>query len=71
MTDRVKGFTVTLKDDVRIDDIEQLQNAILCMKGVIDVEPSIADHNDHMNRERVKWELYEKIQNFLSDILKN
>ncbi len=61
MTDRVKGFTVTLEKDIRIDDVEEIQNAIAMIKGVIQVEPSISTSEDHMSRERAKYEMRNKI----------
>jgi hypothetical protein len=43
MTDRVKGFTVVLDKDFRIDDVEVTQNAIAMIKGVSSVQPIIAN----------------------------
>lgn len=54
MTDRVKGFTVTLEKDIRIDDVEDIINAIKMVRGVAHVEPSITTSDDHMNREMIK-----------------
>jgi hypothetical protein len=65
MTDRVKGFTVTLEYDVRIDDVEVILNAVRMIKGVANVELSISTHDDHMNRERLKWELKDKFYEFM------
>ena len=69
MTDLVKGFTITLEKDIRIDDIEDIKKALLMIKGVIDVEPSILTHNDHMIRERVKLETKNKFIKFLQSEL--
>lgn len=65
MTDRIKGFIVTLENDIREDDCEHIINAIKMVKGVIDVSPSISDSSDHMNRERVKYELKDKFYSFM------
>jgi hypothetical protein len=65
MTDRVKGFIVTLAEDVRIDDIEPTMQAISMIKGVVDVQPSIVDSNDHINRMQVLSKIREKFINFL------
>lgn len=68
MTDRVKGFYVTLKKDVRIDDVEPIMNAIEMISGVAKVTPSVTDAADHVARVRAKQELYEKIFNiFMED----
>ena len=61
MTDRVKGFTVTLEKDIRIDDVEEILSAVRMIRGVAHVEPSITTHNDHMNRQRIKGELLMKL----------
>ena len=70
MTDRVKGFTVTLEKDIRIDDVEVITQSILMIRGVAHVEPSISTHEDHMSRERVKYELREKFWKFYQELLK-
>jgi len=67
MTDRVKGFTVTLEEDIRIDDFETILNAVKMIKGVASVEPSIVTPDDHINRERMKMEVYQKLQKVILD----
>lgn len=69
MTDRVKGFTVTLEHDIRIDDVEVILNAVRMIKGVAHVEPSISTHEDHMASERLKWELRDKFYDFMKENL--
>jgi len=61
MTDRVKGFTVTLKEDIRIDDVEPILNAVRMIQGVVHVEPSITTSEDHMNRQVIKSQLLTKL----------
>lgn len=61
MTDRIKGFVVTLDKDYRVDDVEEIRRALLMVKGVLSVDSSVADISDHMNRERVRIELHEKL----------
>ncbi len=65
MTDRVKGFMVALDRDIRVDDVRPILAAIKMIKGVIAVEPSVTDHNDWMNRSRIRRELGEEIWNVL------
>jgi len=67
MTDRVKGFTVTLEKDIRIDDVEVILNAVKMIKGVAHVEPSISTSDDHFARERVKMEMREKIWRIIDE----
>lgn len=43
MTDRINAITVVLENDIRDDDAEALLNAIRMIRGVLSVEPHIAD----------------------------
>jgi len=61
MTDRVKGFVVTLEKDIRIDDVEVIKQAIEMIKGVCNVDCSIASIDDSINRARVRQELSAKL----------
>ena len=70
MSDKVKGFVVTLEKDVRLDDVELLMQTIRYMRGVANVEPSIVDSSDWINQQRVKTELREKMYQFIADNLK-
>ncbi len=69
MTDRVKGFTVTLEKDMRIDDVETIIQAIRMIRGIVDVAPSITNSDDHMNRERIRYELRDKFYKFMNEEL--
>jgi len=69
MTDRVKGFTVTLDKDIRIDDVQPLMDAIGCMKHVIDVSPVIAESTDeHIARVRISREVREKLYDLIKEL---
>ena len=70
MTDRIKGFVVTLDKDIRIDDVQPIMDAIKMVKGVIDVSPSVTNADDHMNRERVTQEFRNKFWGFMQNELK-
>lgn len=67
MTNRIKGLVVTLKDDIRIDDLEPLIRAISLFTDVIYVEPVIGNNDDRMNRQRVRIELETKLLKDLND----
>lgn len=69
MADRVKGFTVTLEKDIRIDDVEEILNAVRCIKGVLHVEPSLSTHEDFMAQVRIKTELRHKLYEILRNEL--
>ena len=61
MTDRIKGFTVTLSEDVRDDDFENILIAVKMIKGVGHIEPSIVTASDHFERQRIMMELKGKL----------
>lgn len=69
MTDRVKGFIVTLDTDIRIDEVETLMQAIRCMRRVANVEPSIVDSSDWINQQRVRGEIRDKMYTFIKENL--
>jgi hypothetical protein len=57
MTDRIAGFTVALKDDVRVDDVEPLRAAIEQFAGVLSVTPVVSDPSLHIAHARadIHW----------------
>jgi hypothetical protein len=57
MTDRIKGFTVTLKHDIREDDFQRIKEAVEMVKGVVHVEPSIVTSEDFMVKQRLKHDI--------------
>lgn len=57
MTDRVHSFQVVLDKNMRIDDAEAIKNALLQVKGVIDVQANVADFVSTMAESRAKQEL--------------
>lgn len=65
MTDRAHSLTVCLDVDIREDDLEALQNAIMQIKHVIAVEPNIADPMLWVAEARAKRELGDKLFNVL------
>jgi len=69
MTDRIKGFVVTLDKDLRDDDVEIIKTALSMVKGVTNVTAAVTNHDDIMNRERVKSELREKFWTFYKENL--
>lgn len=70
MTDKVKGFTVTLEKDIRIDDVEVIVNAIRMIRGIADVEVSITTGDDYINREMIRNEFRDKFRKFYTEELK-
>lgn len=66
MTAMLKGFIVTLEDDMRVDDAENTINAIRLIRGVLSVEPVESKlFGDHFERQRVRSELIGKLMKVL------
>lgn len=61
MADRIKGFVVSLTEDMHEEDAEHLRKAILMLRNVQAVAPSVSDPDDWMNRERVRAEMGRKL----------
>lgn len=68
MTDRYNAFIVVLEKDIRDDDAEATVNAIRQIRGVLDVQPHLADPNESIAEVRVRREFLSKIYQ-LFDIL--
>jgi hypothetical protein len=67
MSERYKGFVVTLDADIREDDAEGLVNAIRHIRGVASVEPVRADiAGDSMIRSRVRLEMVKDLGDLIS-----
>jgi hypothetical protein len=67
MTDRVKGFTVTLERDIRIDDFQRIKEAVEMIVGVQHVEPTLVTHQDHMVRTRLKHDITRNILKLIDE----
>lgn len=52
MTDRHRGYIVILADDLREDDSQSLITAIGMIRGVLSVQPLVADGGDLVARAR-------------------
>ncbi len=65
MTDRHNGYIVTLRSTMRSDDAEETITALKMVKGVIDVEPVVADPVSYIAATRERIRLREKILEFL------
>ena len=69
MTDRYKGFLVTLEKDIRDDDSEQIIMALKMVKGVYSVKPYIANAEDSMASMRTKSEMGQKLHKWIAEEL--
>lgn len=61
VTDRYKAFIVTLDHDIRTDDAEPLLDAIRLLRGVLSVEPMVADMDSAIADTRARHELGQKL----------
>lgn len=61
MTDRHKGYIVTLRNSVREDDDQAIRTALAMVSGVVSVDPIVENHVDVMARERIRHELEMKL----------
>ena len=62
MTDRIRGLTVILENDYRIDEVEKwIIPTIEMIKGVAEVKPVVVEGTDYINRQAIKLELRESI----------
>ena len=65
MTERHAGYLITLEDDIREDDAEHVINALRMIKGVMRVEPIVANIELHIAQERAKHELQQRMREVL------
>ncbi len=61
MTDRYKGFLVTLDKEIRSDDAEHIINALKMVRGVQSVKPYVKGMQDYMEYEKAKSDIGQKI----------
>ncbi len=61
MSNSIKALTVVLEKDYKDEGAEAIINAIKMTKGVLTVDPHVADIDSYVAEERVKIELGEKI----------
>jgi len=71
MTDRYKGFLITLDKQIRDDDAEHIINALKMIRGVQSVKPYIKGMEDYMEYEKAKTDCGQKILDFVRKELFN
>jgi hypothetical protein len=69
MTDRHAGYIVTLSNDIREDDAEAVITALKMVKGVVGVEPVLADSSVHVAEMRIGSEVRQKLYQFIQEQL--
>lgn len=66
MSDHINAFIVVLDHDIRDENAELLINAIKQLRGVLEVQPHVADSTDVIATMRVKSELMKKWYDILA-----
>lgn len=67
MTSKIKGFTVTLNENIREDDFQDVINAVGLIKGVIHVKPIIVTGEDYIIKQRIKLNMIQKLLKILHE----
>lgn len=72
MSDRYKGFVVTLAKDIHAEGSKEIINAIKMLKGVIDVTPVTENpYDDEIIRMRTLHTFQEDLVNLLEKHFRN
>lgn len=66
MTDRHHGYVVTLAADLRADDAEPVITALRQIRGVVAVEPIVADTMTHVALARARTDLGTRVLSALT-----
>ena len=67
MAYRVKGFTVTLKNNIREDDFQRILEAVEMITGVLHVKPVLVTSEDYMVRQRLKHDITTNILKLIEE----
>jgi hypothetical protein len=65
MSDRHKGYVVTLDASLRDDDSKLVMDAIRMIKGVVSIDPVIDHPGAEIDRQVVRLEFYRKIMDVI------
>ncbi len=65
MTDRIKGFLVTLDKDIREDDVQCIIDAIKMIKHVHSVKSYVTGMEDYMAYSKAESDIGRKIMEFV------
>jgi hypothetical protein len=70
MTDRVRHLTVTLDEDLRVDDLKPIASAIRHVPGVASVEHHVVRVEDHLARQAVRAEVQQKLHEAVDGVFR-
>ena len=68
MSEKIKGFTVTLDQSVSEEYSERVKEAIEMMAHVVSVKPSKDNIDDQINRDRLRHEFTMKLISLSKEI---
>ena len=67
MTDRIKGFTITLDRSFREDELDAVKVALLMTKGVVSVDPLVEAPGDFVVTQRERNRLLSSLTSWMED----
>jgi hypothetical protein len=67
MTDRHAGYLVTLTEDLRDDDAEEILAALRMVRGVQSVEPVVANIDQRIAQSRADTAWRERLINLIKE----
>lgn len=70
MSDRVRHLTITLDDDIRVDDLEAIVSAIRHVRGVASVEHHAVTAADHLARQAVRAEVQQQLHDAIYGVFR-
>ena len=70
MTDRIRHLTITLDEDIRVDDLEPIVSAIQHVRGVASVERHVVQAEDHLARQTVRAEVRHKLHDAIEAVFR-
>lgn len=70
MTDRFKGFLITLDKEIREDDAQPILEALKMIRGVFQVKPYINGAEDWMMYEKGVWDTRKSIMEHMKNPIK-
>jgi hypothetical protein len=71
MTDRVRHLTITLDEDLRVDDLEPIVSAIRQIRGVAGVEHHVVHVEAHLARQTVRAEVKQQLHEAIDRVFRH
>ena len=68
MTDRIAGFVVSLAENLREDDAQETLTALRMIRGVVRVEPVVADPSQQIARSQAGAELLRRFRAIFEEV---